>query len=90
MFPAVRQKKSHDARVQYIRARSAIVFVMLVFFLLSSFAMTVLVSYPTPFHWIFFHIDILFYPEAPKYAAFGIAFLSICRKSALIIVKARQ
>ena len=90
MFPAVRQKMSHDARVQYIRARSAIVFVMLVFFLLSSSAMTVIVSYPTPFYWILYHIDIVFYPEAPKYAALGMAFLSICRKSALIIVEARQ
>ena len=81
---------SLDARVQYIRARSAVVFVMLVFFFLSSSAMTVLVSYPTPFDWILNHIVIIFYPEAPKYAALGMAFLSICRKSALIIVKARQ
>ncbi len=90
MFPDVRQKMSHDARVQYIWARSAIVFVLLVFFFLSSSAMTVLVSYPTPFYWIFYHIDIVFYPEAPKYAALGMVLLSICRKSAMIIVEARQ
>ena len=81
---------SHDARVQYIRARSAIVFVMLVFFFLSSSAMTVIVSYPTSFAWILNHIVIVFYSEAPKYTALGMAFLSICRKSALFIVEARQ
>ena len=66
---------------------------MLVFFFLSSSSMTVIV-YPPPFDWILNHIlnhiVIVFYPEAPKYAALGMAFLSICRKSALIIVKARQ
>lgn len=81
---------SHDARVQYIRARCAIVFVILVFFLLSSSAMTVTLSYPTPFTWVHIHIVIVFYPEAPKYAALGMAFLSICRKSALTIVQLRQ
>lgn len=90
MFPALFQKMSHDARVQYIRARCAVVFVILVFFFLSSSAMTVIFSYPTSFTWVVNHIVIVFYPETPKYAALGMAFLSICKKSALLLAESRQ
>ena len=90
MFPALRQELSHDVRVQHVKTRCVVVFVILVIFLLNSAGMIVLISYPTPFDWIFYHIDIFFYPEAPMYAAISMAFFSICRKSAVTIVESRQ
>lgn len=90
MFLALRQVMSRDARVQHIKTRCVVVFVILVIFLLNSAGMIVLISYPTPLDWIFYHIDIFFYPEATKYAAVGMAFFSFCRKSAVTIVESRQ
>ena len=88
---------SRNARVQHIRVRCVIAFAMLLFILFNSVAMTALLNYPWPSAWthsflIWYlnHIPRVFYPEAPEYVALVIAFLSICRKSALIIVKSRQ
>ena len=97
MVEFLRRKMSRNARVQHIRARSVIAFAMLLFILFNSVAITALLNYPWPlawthslFIWYLNHIPRVFYPEAPEYVALVIAFLSICRKSAMTIVKSRQ